>query len=460
MKPFRVIVACLMALPLASASDQEGLAVLATLPECAAKCLLTLTMKSTCELEDTQCLCDNAPLQQDVETCILATCTIKEALFTKNATLSLCHAPVRDRISSYVVLSNVVGVLSGVFCLVRFAAKFLCKVSLGMDDLFILVTILAAIPCMVIPPYGLAPNGLGTDIWTLTPTQITNLGHYFYILEILYFLVQVPLKLSFLFFYLEIFPSKRVQRALWVTVGLTAAFGFTFIIVTIFQCRPISYFWTKWDMEPSGTCLSIGGIVLSSSIINIALDLWILAIPLSQMNKTNLDWRKSVGIGVMFSIGIFVTVASILRLYTSIIAGTDKNNNVSWEYLELCKWSTIEHNVGIWCACLPAIRVLLIRLFPRMLDTSKRYLIRGSHVGNKCGANDASSVNDNKSRPQSEPPGRNAQPRTRVDPIGITCDRTPEANYDEQDETHLVHMKTIGHKNKTYPTRPEDSVQY
>ncbi|KAF4995946.1 hypothetical protein FGRMN_4801 [Fusarium graminum] len=417
-------------------------------------------MKSTCELEDTQCLCDNAPLQQDVETCILATCTIKEALSTKSATLSLCHAPIRDRISSYVVLNNVMGVLSSVSCLVRFAAKFLCEIPLGIDDLFILITILAAIPCIVIPPYGLAQNGLGTDIWTLTPMQITKLGYYFYVLGILYFLVQVPLKLSFLFFYLQIFPSKKLRRTLWVTVGLTATFGFAFIVVTIFQCRPISYFWTKWDREHSGTCLSIDGIALSSSIINIALNLWILAIPLSQLRKMSLNWRKKVAVGVMFSVGMFATVASILRLYTSIIAGTDKNNNVSWGYLELCKWSTIEHNVGIWCACLPAIRVFLIRLFPRILDTSKRYLICGSHMINRSGVNDTSSPNDNRSRSQSESLGTNAQSQTRVDRIGMICDRTPEASYGEQDETHLVHMKTIGRDNRIFPSRFEDSLKF
>jgi hypothetical protein len=45
---------------------------------------------------------------------------------------------------------------------------------------------------------------LGGDLWTVTPTQITNYLAKFYILEVLYFAQVFLLKLSLLFFYLRI----------------------------------------------------------------------------------------------------------------------------------------------------------------------------------------------------------------------------------------------------------------
>lgn len=33
-------------------------------------------------------------------------------------------------------------------------------------------------------------------------------------------------------------------------------------------------------------------------------------------------------------------------------------------------WSTIEINTGIICTCLPAIRLVLLRLYPRILGTN------------------------------------------------------------------------------------------
>src|SRR5690349_10892160 len=82
-----------------------------------------------------------------------------------------------------------------------------------------------------------------------------------------------------------------------------------------------------------------------------------------------------------------VTIMSILRLYACIIAGLSHTNNYSQDYLAMSKWSTIELNVNIWCACMPTIRVLLVRVFPKVLGTSKKYLHYGSKkTGPQSGA--------------------------------------------------------------------------
>ena len=145
---------------------------------------------------------------------------------------------------------------------------------------------------------------MGTDIWTLTPTQITDFGYWLYIICMMYFVLQTPLKLTLIFFYLRIFPSTGVRRILWATVAFTVAYGLTFILVIIFQCHPVNHFWVKWDGMHEGSCISVNGIAWSSSAINIAMDLWILGVPLSQLKKMNLDWKKKVGIGMMFSVGV------------------------------------------------------------------------------------------------------------------------------------------------------------
>jgi hypothetical protein len=166
------------------------------------------------------------------------------------------------------------------------------------------ITILVAIPCIIINSYYLAPAGIGTDIWTLTPTQITDFGYWFYIIGMMYFVLQTPLKLTLVFFYLRIFPSTGMRRVLWGTVAFTVAYGFTFTLVVIFQCHPINHFWLKWDGMHEGSCVSVNGIAWSSSAINIAMDFWILGLPLSQLKKMNLDWKKKAGIGMMFSVGV------------------------------------------------------------------------------------------------------------------------------------------------------------
>jgi hypothetical protein len=138
---------------------------------------------------------------------------------------------------------------------------------------------------------------------------------------------------------------------------------------------------------------------------------------------------------------------SILRLSATIqMRAGEGTDNVTWEYTEFDMWSTIEINVGIICACMPSLRVLLVRLFPNLLGTSQRqYYNYGS---NNCGG--ISNPNTNRGRSRSKPLGTTSQvDRTahlsRVDPMGITCNRTYEVEFGQKDtdETQLFYMKDL-----------------
>ncbi|WXC49335.1 hypothetical protein QX201_009018 [Fusarium graminearum] len=452
MRLFRGFIAFVLASsPLVLAQDPGSSAILASLPKCALECMAVSVSNSTCDLLDTQCTCRNEQLQAEIEKCVLADCTVRESLSTKNASMTLCGAPIRNRQVEILAVNDVLGTTSGIFVLQRFATKLFYKLPWGLDDLFIGLSMLMAIPCMVINSYGLTPNGMGRDIWTVTPEQVTNFGRNFYMMAMFYFTLQTFLKLAMVFFYLRIFPTRGVRRALWATVVFNCVFGASFILIAAFQCQPISYFWTKWEHKADnmGTCLDINAITWSSGSINIALDVWILSIPLSQLKKMNLDWRKKIGVGIMFSVGIFVTIVSILRLSATIKmrAGVGANN-ATWEYTEFDQWSTIEVNVGIICACMPSLRVLLVRLFPTMLgnSTQQQYYKYGSNAyggPSKPGTK-------NRSRSRSQPLGTTSQVdktayRSHVDPIGITCDRTYEVEFGhkDNDETELFHMKDM-----------------
>lgn len=60
---------------------------------------------------------------------------------------------------------------------------------------------------------------------------------------------------------------------------------------------------------------------------------------------------------------------SILRLQ-SLVAFAN-SANPTWDQVGISLWSTIEINVGVICACMPTIRLILIRLVPRLSDSSQ-----------------------------------------------------------------------------------------
>ena len=115
-------------------------------------------------------------------------------------------------------------------------------------------------------------------------------------------------KASFLFFFLRVFPSSSIRIALWMTVAFNALLGFTFVLVDLTQCRPISYFWTSWDGEHDSNgakCINLTAMSYSHNVINVVLDVWMLILPAVPIIKLQLyDFRKKLSILAMFGVGI------------------------------------------------------------------------------------------------------------------------------------------------------------
>ncbi|RGP59364.1 hypothetical protein FLONG3_11218 [Fusarium longipes] len=110
----------------------------------------------------------------------------------------------------------------------------------------------------------------------------------------------------------------------------------------------------------------------------------------------------------------------------------------------MAKWSTVEVNVGMWCACMPTMRILLIRLFGH----SKRYINYGSNKSGQESSRDDPNRPRTRTYPLERGPGASASAkaikgsRGRSLASGITCDTVVEVEFDNHgDETHLVHMK-------------------
>ncbi|KAG6018709.1 hypothetical protein E4U41_003649 [Claviceps citrina] len=327
------------------------------------------------------CMCSNEKLQRDMTVCVAKACSIREALHTKNMTSTSCGAPVRDKSRRYVIISNSFGVTSALFVGQRFGYKIWAGLGLGPDDWFTLATLLSGVPSTVMNAAALPASGMGRDVWTVPAETMTRFFRTFFAMELLYFFQVAALKLALLFFYMRIFPGALARRLLWATVAVTAAYGVVFVLAGALQCRPVRRFWTQWDGEQDGSCISVDGLAWSNAGISIVLDCWMLAIPLWQLAGLNLSVRRKVGVAMMFCVGTFgqvlskapgvssITVVSFLRLRSLVKFGTDATNP-TWQFFDVGLWSTVEINVGIICTCMPTARLLLVRLFPRGLGTT------------------------------------------------------------------------------------------
>ncbi|KID59831.1 uncharacterized protein G6M90_00g093390 [Metarhizium brunneum] len=360
-----LLVAAVMRVSVAQAQS-PGFAALMQLPQCAINCMNTPGFNlSACNVDDLPCLCHllSSDAGKSVSTCVVTDCSVKDSLAARNLTQQACGPEPRNQSTTYTTVAVVFTILSSLAVIQRFAVKlWFPHISIDLDDWLVLATALCQLSSAVLGVAGGVPNGVGRDIWTLSYRQITNFGVCLYIYAILYFANVATLKLAFLFFYLRIFPSMLIRRLLWVTIGFTIVYGITFILTSVFQCKPISYYWVHWDGEHQGTCANISEIAWANGAISIAIDIWMIAIPLSQLWRLKLDWKKKVGVFIMLSVGFLVTIVSIIRLQEIITHAID-DPNATWAIMNLAVWSTVEINVGIICACMPSMRLLFDLVF-------------------------------------------------------------------------------------------------
>ncbi|KAF4943298.1 hypothetical protein FSARC_14958 [Fusarium sarcochroum] len=286
------------------------------------QCLSETITAVGCEDADLLCICTAISPQSELLACIQTACNTESAMsmvpnthvsltsFAKifavasHSLLSLCNVPSRDKSADYKTLCITLVVVSSFLVVQRFAFKIYAKLDLGPDDwLALAATVLNLVSAFLIL-YGLLANGLGQDIWGLPRSNITRYGIYLYTTAILYFVEVALLKLSMLFFYLRIFPTSYSRWCIWSTIIFNSVFTVVFNIVIAFcQCKPIDYFWNRWNGQDQGKCLNINAIAWSNSAINIALDIWMLSIPLWHLHYLNLSLKKKMEVGLMFSFG-------------------------------------------------------------------------------------------------------------------------------------------------------------
>lgn len=222
----------------------------------------------------------------------------------KNATEIACGRMPQNKGVGLFVIAILLGIITALVVVARLAFHLLVsRKSLKSDDWAILVALLTGIPGTIIVVVGTIPNGLGQDTWALTFEQIDRFSMWFLATEVQYFITVPSTKLSLLLFFLRIFPGETVRKLLLATVVFDILYGASFVLVALLQCKPLEYFWTNWDGEHMGSCVNVNAIGWTHAIISIVLDVWMLALPLSQLIGLHMQWKKKAGVVLMFIVG-------------------------------------------------------------------------------------------------------------------------------------------------------------
>ncbi|KAL4805606.1 hypothetical protein BDV18DRAFT_152846 [Aspergillus unguis] len=338
------------------------------MPQCATECLSTSLQSSTCSSTDFDCICADKTLMSTIQTCVLGSCTIVEGLKAQNATATLCHDPVRDKSLIAPIATAVTGALALALISLRIY-DCVVKKEYRWADLCAVLAFISSLP-MDIFEFFMMSSGMGKDVWTLTPTQITNAVKYTWVTQVFYIPAIILTKVAIICFFMQIFPSFRFRVVAQATIAHCFLFMISTTIAAILACIPVPYAWSSWSGEGEGVCYNNSVFWWAHSAINIATDLWILAMPIPQLLKLQLPLKKKIYLVLMFSVGIVITVMSIVRFSGLIQYST--SSNATYNNVMVATYSVIECNISIMCCCMPAVLSCLRRSFPSIFSSTSR----------------------------------------------------------------------------------------
>jgi hypothetical protein len=146
-----------------------------------------------------------------------------------------------------------------------------------------------------------------------------------YAARMFYPLIQCTGKVAILLLYQRVFDVGHSAQwfpiTIKVCIGLLFVGELTFILLIGFQCLPVAAIWDKTITDAK--CLNLDTAYLIGAILTIGADLVLIVLPIPALRKLQISPRKRAGLIIVFGIGSFGIVASLVRIKYLIVEGTN-----------------------------------------------------------------------------------------------------------------------------------------
>jgi hypothetical protein len=123
--------------------------------------------------------------------------------------------------------------------------------------------------------------------------------------EQLYCLSGLVLKLSIGIFLLRIVVHKSQSIILWSVMAVSTAMSIYFFFLFLFQCSPVSYFWTQYQGQ-HGHCIN-PAIISRTAYFYSSISCWsdwtFCILPAFMVWKIQMNHRTKVSVLILFALG-------------------------------------------------------------------------------------------------------------------------------------------------------------
>ncbi|KAH7346287.1 hypothetical protein BKA65DRAFT_551206 [Rhexocercosporidium sp. MPI-PUGE-AT-0058] len=313
---------------------------------------------------DFKLLCAHPPVEKTLADCVRGSCSFpdQQKVGTKNN--DLCKdQPVGTKVAMATSILGALGVITNVTVGLRIYTRMKLARGIGLDDYLIIAASAVLGYVQISGTVEVIAFGLGKHTFNVAPKfHLPNL-YLYWSDEISYQIVITLTKCSILCFYLKLFPDDRFRATCYGMLVVTIVTGLGFLLVTIFQCKPIR---GVFDKSVSSKCLDVNALTYASGAMSIAIDFAILIMPIPRLLALRVPRRQRNTVLFLFSFGLIASVISIARLPFIIQYG--KTTDPLFDNIGPGIWTISEMASAIIAACLPTLKPLVAKVFPRFFS--------------------------------------------------------------------------------------------
>ncbi|KAI9661453.1 MAG: hypothetical protein M1831_002975 [Alyxoria varia] len=198
----------------------------------------------------------------------------------------------------------------------------------------------------------MSKNGFGRHVHYISSSSLQYFLAYAWGEWIQTFLTLMFTKVSICFFLLRLPASKAYIRPLWATIAALLISHVILTVLWILQCRPTK---AAWNIDVEASCFSmhaVEDIILAQAILSIVSDFGLALYPILILHKVQMTFRSKVALSLLMGLGVITGSCAIVRtvIYKDSIADDQTYGGITNWF-----WRLFEVNLGIWCACIPAI---------------------------------------------------------------------------------------------------------
>ncbi|KAG4430120.1 hypothetical protein IFR05_014391 [Cadophora sp. M221] len=248
-------------------------------------------------------------------------------------------SPDRGAQTTMMVISIVFTVFGGIAVVLRLVGRWVVLRKFGVDDITMVIGMALTGGYLFEILYG-RRYGLGLHGKDIAFEHIPNVLKIIYSVQLTYNTIIALVKISIVSFYLRL--DSALRKGSLGTIAFLVVFYIATQITTTLQFV---------------------------AAVNILVDIWILALPIKTLKDIKRSRRDKVVLFIIFGVGGFSCISSIIRLYTIKVFAT--SDDPFFDGVPINIWSMIEINVAVVCASVPAMKPLFTKAVRERMTSSR-----------------------------------------------------------------------------------------